>query len=161
MGHVGLCEAATVLTHSSTGLARDVARLSNARTSIGTVCTASAEAGSLLVVNVYQEVGANRRLTLEAKSGASERWVVLGKPKGVTARAWSHRLQCVTDAPSAEVVCLLTLAVGVRMGPEQTVVEIRVRVVAQEEPQAETARDARPIWLSVSSERWTALVAPP
>eukprot|EP01045_Picozoa_sp_COSAG04_P051975 COSAG04_NODE_21902_length_365_cov_0.575188_1_plen_52_part_01 len=47
------------------------------------------------------------------------------------------------------------------MAPEQTVVEIRVRVVAQEEPEAETARDARPIWLSVSSERWTALVAPP
>ena len=101
MGHVGLCEAATVLTHSSTGLARDAARLSNARTSIGTVCTASAEAGSLLVVNVYQEVGANRRLTLEAKSGASERWVVLGKPKGVTARAWSHRLQCVATEHSA------------------------------------------------------------
>ena len=96
---------------------------------------------------------------MEAKSGASERWLVLGKPKGVTARAWSHRLQCVTDAPSAEVVCLLTLAVGVRMGREQTVVELRV--VAQEEPEAETPRDARPIWLSVSSERWTALVAPP
>ena len=105
MGHVGLCEAATALTHSSTGLARDAARLSNARTSIGTVCTASAEAGSLLVVNVYQEVGWNRRLTLEAKSGASENWVVLGKPKGVTARTWSHRLQCVTAVPSAEVVC--------------------------------------------------------